>query len=234
MPSSSPSSRAPSAASPLALPPRAGLALWDLDGTLCESGPVIVASMRDVLAQLGHSDAALDPRDVVGPPMRHNLASAGVPAALMDRAVGLYRAAYLGRAHEAPVYPGVVGALERVREAGVVQVVATSKATDIARTQLAGCGLAGFFEVISGSLEEDGWSTPKVRVVAHALAGLRERGLPGSDPVMIGDRRHDVEGAAQHGIPTLAARWGYGTAAEWDLAAGAVDAPAQVPGALGV
>ena len=63
----------------------------------------------------------------------------------------------------------------------------------------------------------------KADVVAHSLAAL------GVDPVpidaggtaralMIGDRRHDVEGAARYGIPTALVRWGYGSPEEWDSA----------------
>ncbi len=36
---------------------------------------------------------------------------------------------------------------------------------------------------------------------------------------MIGDRIHDIEGAAEHGVPTIAVEWGYGTDAERDHAA---------------
>jgi phosphoglycolate phosphatase len=31
---------------------------------------------------------------------------------------------------------------------------------------------------------------------------------------MVGDRRHDVEGARHHGLDTIAVAWGYGDAAE--------------------
>lgn len=33
---------------------------------------------------------------------------------------------------------------------------------------------------------------------------------PAVDPVvMVGDRVHDVEGAAEHGVPTIGVTWGY-------------------------
>ena len=31
---------------------------------------------------------------------------------------------------------------------------------------------------------------------------------------MVGDREHDVHGAAEHGVPTIFVEWGYGTVAE--------------------
>lgn len=49
----------------------------------------------------------------------------------------------------------------------------------------------------------------KVDVLAHALAQLRP--LP-ERLVMVGDRSHDVDGAAAHGIDTVVVGWGYGRA----------------------
>jgi phosphoglycolate phosphatase-like HAD superfamily hydrolase len=62
--------------------------------------------------------------------------------------------------------------------------------------------------VIAGA-SIDGSRAAKADVVAHALAQL--------DPVpervlMVGDRSHDVEGAAEHGIDTVVVGWGYGRA----------------------
>jgi phosphoglycolate phosphatase-like HAD superfamily hydrolase len=45
--------------------------------------------------------------------------------------------------------------------------------------------------------------------MAHALAQLQP--LP-DRVVMVGDRAHDVEGAAAHGIDTVVVGWGYGQA----------------------
>jgi phosphoglycolate phosphatase len=46
--------------------------------------------------------------------------------------------------------------------------------------------------------------------------------LPRYDPSdirMVGDRRHDVEGAREHGIATIAVRWGYAVPGELEAAA---------------
>jgi phosphoglycolate phosphatase len=47
---------------------------------------------------------------------------------------------------------------------------------------------------------------------------------------MIGDRIHDVEGAAQHGIPVVFAGWGYGDAAEAAGSIAVAATPADLPG----
>jgi phosphoglycolate phosphatase-like HAD superfamily hydrolase len=86
--------------------------------------------------------------------------------------------------------------------------VATSKAEPTAQRILAHFGLDGFFEVIAGA-SPDGTRAAKADVVASALVRLEP--LP-DRVVMVGDRRHDVEGAAAHGIDTVVVGWGYGRA----------------------
>jgi phosphoglycolate phosphatase len=49
-------------------------------------------------------------------------------------------------------------------------------------------------------------------VVAHTLANLGDIDL--SSTVMIGDRLHDVHGAAENGVETIGVLWGYGDHAE--------------------
>ena len=67
----------------------------------------------------------------------------------------------------------------------------------------------------------------------HSLGGL---GLPvhraedgGTLGVLlVGDRKHDVEGAARYGIPTVLVGWGYGTPQERAGARWSVDTPAEL------
>ncbi len=59
-------------------------------------------------------------------------------------------------------------------------------------------------------------------MIERALRGLGvepDAGDPGG-VVMVGDRVHDVRGAAQWGIPTVFVEWGYGTPDEAEGAAG--------------
>lgn len=95
-----------------------------------------------------------------------------------------------------------------LRTAGVRLAVATSKAEPTARRILRHFGIEQHFEVIAGA-STDGSRGSKVDVLAHALAQLRP--LP-ERLVMVGDRSHDVDGAAAHGIDTVVVGWGYGRA----------------------
>src|SRR5699024_12448021 len=82
--------------------------------------------------------------------------------------------------------------------------------------------LTGRFEFIGGADLSAGRSS-KADVIAHSLTALGVDPVPATTggtagALMIGDRSHDVEGAAHYGIPTAIVRWGYGSAIEWESA----------------
>ncbi len=77
-------------------------------------------------------------------------------------------------------------------------------------------------------------STASARTRASSSPILAERGFDPGDCVMRGDRKHDVVGANQHGIPTIGAFWGYGGERELREAGAAAlcASPAEVPPAF--
>ena len=102
--------------------------------------------------------------------------------------------------------------------------IATSKPESVATRILDHFGFSPLFTVIAGASDDESRSE-KADVITRALTLLTEHGADVRRPVMIGDRIHDVAGAAAHGIPTITAGWGYGAPEE---AAGAV-AIAETP-----
>lgn len=186
---------------------RPELVIFDLDGTLTDSAPGVVASFTHALAAVG---AEVPPGDlaglVVGPPMHHTLAALGL-GTRADEAIAAYRADYTARGWAInSLYDGVGELLTDLRRAGVRLAVATSKVEATARRILEHFGIAEHFEVIAGA-SPDGSRAAKAEVIAHALDQLRP--LP-QRVVMIGDRSHDVDGAAAHGLNTMVVGWGYG------------------------
>ncbi|BBZ16046.1 HAD-IA family hydrolase [Mycolicibacterium gadium] len=183
------------------------LVIFDLDGTLTDSAQGIVASFRHALNAVG----AVAPEGdlagmVVGPPMHHTLRDMGL-GEQADAAIAAYRQDYLDRgwAMNRP-FDGIPALLADLRTAGVRLAVATSKAEPTAVRILTHFGLDGHFEVIAGA-SVDGLRATKSEVVKRALAQLEP--LP-DRVLMVGDRSHDVEGAAEHGIDTVVVAWGYG------------------------
>ncbi|KUH84131.1 MULTISPECIES: HAD-IA family hydrolase [unclassified Mycobacterium] len=191
-----------------ALATRPQLVIFDLDGTLTDSAQGIVSSFRHALGSVG---AAVPDGDlatmIVGPPMHHTLRRLGL-GEQTGAAIAAYRADYVTRGWAMNrVFDGIPALLCDLRAAGVRLAVATSKAEPTAQRILAHFGLADCFEVIAGA-SVDGSRATKVDVVAHALAQLGR--LP-ERTLMVGDRSHDVEGAAAHGIDTVVVGWGYGS-----------------------
>lgn len=183
------------------------LVIFDLDGTLTDSAQGIVASFRHALDAVG----AVAPEGdlaglIVGPPMHHTLRDMGL-GEQADAAIAAYREDYLDRgwAMNRP-FDGIPALLADLRTAGVRLAVATSKAEPTAVRILTHFELDGHFEVIAGA-SVDGLRATKSEVVKRALAQLEP--LP-DRVLMVGDRSHDVEGAAEHGIDTVVVAWGYG------------------------
>jgi phosphoglycolate phosphatase-like HAD superfamily hydrolase len=212
---------------------RAQLVIFDLDGTLTDSAAGVVASFRHALAAIG---AEPPPGDlaarVVGPPLAQTMVTLGL-GDRAEEAVAAYRADYTSRGWAMnALYDGIADLLEDLRAAGTRLAVATSKSEPAARRILDHFGIGGHFEVIAGA---DGDRTAKADVLAHALSQLGP--LP-QTVLMVGDRIHDVEGAALHGIDTIVVEWGYGAsdfAEETDPApAASVATVAELREVLGV
>ena len=149
-----------------------------------------------------------------------------------------------GRWREATPFPGMRELLEKWSGEGIVLSTATSKSEVSAERILREHDMMKYFAVL-GAAQEDGTRRSKAAVIEYALEQLKEadevrellahmsaeEGLQALDPtkmLLIGDRIHDVEGAAQSGIPTVLVGWGYGSDEERTKAAYTVDTPAEL------
>lgn len=193
--------------------------LWDVDGTIADATPGIFPRLVEVFASYGL--AAPDPATLalwVGPPMYESFQlHAGMSPTQAQEALGRYRelAARDGYAASVSIYPGIPGLIHDIAEAGVPQATASTKPETQVRAILEHYDLMRSFTAISGARSGViGQSDGKAAVVGWALERLSAAGVDVSFPVLIGDRTHDVEGAAEHGIPVIFAEWGFGTPEE--------------------
>jgi len=190
--------------------------LFDLDGTIMDSAPGITATLAYTFATLGLPIPS--PADLVayvGPPILDSFRDrAGFTTQQAEHALDIYRPQYLrAGVFDATVYPGVAQVLRHIHESGIPLSLATSKPEKPARLILEHYDLLKYFDVITGASEDEVRSA-KADVVAEALTRLTAFGADLSRPVMVGDRSHDVHGAAEHNVPTIFVRWGYGSPAE--------------------
>ncbi|WP_375481179.1 HAD hydrolase-like protein [uncultured Jatrophihabitans sp.] len=209
--------------------------LFDLDGTLSDSAPGILASLRHAFAECGVPP--LDPdteRSLLGPPFYTSLPPYLPDGVELWDVIDSYRAYYrAGAMYDTAAYPGVAEVVAAVRDAGVTMAVATSKPEAQAVPIVERLGMAEYFTTVGGDLD-DGSRGTKALVVQEVL---RRLGDPAPDTVvMVGDREHDVLGARAHGVATIGAGWGYGTPGELTAAGARVvcAAPGDLPAALGL
>lgn len=190
--------------------------LFDLDGTIVDSAPGITATLAYTFAQLGRPIPT--PAELVayvGPPILDSFREqGGLTQAEAQHALDIYRPEYLRTGvFNATVYPGIPEVLRQIHESGVPLSLATSKPEAPATLILEHYDLLKYFDIITGASEDEVRSA-KADVVAEALRRLTAFGADITHPVMVGDRSHDVHGAAEHDVPTIFVRWGYGSPAE--------------------
>ncbi len=193
--------------------------LLDLDGTISDSGTAITTAIAETLEHFGYP--AQRERELlrfVGPPIRDGFREfVGVSEERLETVVADYRARYLQRMNDAPVFPGMTQLIADLHRRGIPLALATSKRRSLAVEIIAHDGLSEYFTVQCGA-SEDETRAEKADIVADALAGLREAGADLDRAIMVGNRHHDVAGALTHGIDVVLVTWGYASPGEGDRA----------------
>lgn len=188
--------------------------LFDLDGTITDSKPGILNSIRYALNKYGlevPSDDQL--QTFIGPPLKEQFMEVfGMTEEQGNRMVEAYREYYGEKGiFENRVYDGVPELLRELREHGMKILMATAKPELYARRIAEHFDFAGYFDFIGGACM-DGRRTDKYDVIEYVLESCRITDR--SRAVMVGDRRHDMEGAVRAKIGSLGVLYGYGSREE--------------------
>lgn len=192
--------------------------LFDLDGTLTDPMVGITRSVQYALRTYGIEEEdlkALCP--FIGPPLKESFMKYyGFLEAQAEEAIGRYREYFaVTGIFENRVYDGIQKMLERLRDDGRTLLVATSKPEAFAVQILEHFHLARYFDRVCGaSMDEK--RVKKGDVIAYALetAGIRDT----AETVMVGDREHDVIGAAENRMDCVGVLFGYGSRQELESA----------------
>lgn len=188
--------------------------LFDLDGTLTDPAVGITGGVAHALDYFGNSYESRKQLEIfIGPPLREQFMEfCSVDKEKGEEYVAKYREYYAVKGiYENKVYDGIEGMLKTLKEDGKKIVLATSKPEKFALIILEHFGLIKYFDFVAGALMSNS-RTKKDEVIAYALENIGEYDL--SSTVMVGDRLHDVEGAAKFGIETVGVTFGYGTKKE--------------------
>ena len=185
---------------------------FDLDGTLSDSSEGITKGIGGALSKMGIELGREELLRYIGPPLTVSFGEHFSDPEEVQRGIRLYREYYNETGwKENVLYPGIPEALKKLREAGKVLLMATSKPELYAKRIADYFGITEYFHKICGATM-DGTINTKSEVIRYALAGL---GNPDpSEVLMIGDRFYDVEGARPFGIRTLGVTYGFGNEEE--------------------
>lgn len=204
--------------------------LFDLDGTLTDPRPGIVACMRHAIERLGRPCPGDDVlATFIGPPLRGTFATLleTNERETIEAAMALYRERFgVTGLFENRVYDGIPEMLVEVRPRAAAVFVATSKPTVYAERIVRHFDLERYVARVYGA-ELDATLDDKSTLLAHLL---RREQIARGAAIMIGDRAADVLAAHANGLPAIGVLWGYGS--EHDLREVGADVLCADPRAL--
>ena len=187
--------------------------LFDLDGTLLDSIPLIVESMRYALSQnFGYAPDDTTLVSGIGTPLDEQLKEHGrvhLGRPLSPQELTDSRNTYLvhnRKHHDArtEAFPGVPEALKSLKDIDVRMGIVTSKPQATALRGLQLCKIDHFFEFVIGY---DDVVHPK----PHPEPVLKAASLLNADPtecLFVGDSPHDILSGRRAKSATAAALWG--------------------------
>ena len=192
--------------------------LFDLDGTLTDSGPGITNSVAYALKKWDITENDINIlKKFVGPPLDASFTKYyGFSKEKCVQAIQYYREYYLAKGiYENRVYDGIEGLLKWIRDTGRRAIVATSKPEPSAIHVLEYFHIDSYFDIIAGATM-DGSRVEKSDVIRYALerAGIRDL----SGIVMVGDRENDIQGAKVNCLDSIGVLYGYGSREELEAA----------------
>ncbi len=198
--------------------------MFDLDGTLTDPREGITRSVQYALRHMGIEETDLTKLEpFIGPPLLESFTEYYDFSMEQAReAVEYYREYFrVTGVYQNRLFDGVPELLADLKSHGKVIATASSKPEPFVRLILEHFHVDAYFDhICGGSMDESRLS--KEDVIEELLCSRMR--LPKEEwkhVLMIGDRRHDVEGAAKFGIPCLGRSMG--VAAEGELEkAGAV------------
>jgi phosphoglycolate phosphatase len=190
----------------------APIIVFDLDGTLVDTAPDLVATLSALFAREGLPAPGIELRNMIGGGARLLIERAlaeksiKIPAQELERLYAGYIEHYAAHiADRSRPFPGLEAALDALAAAGCRLAVCTNKLEFLAVRLLEALGLAGRFAAIVGQ-DTFGLQKPDPEVLRRTVAragGKMQRAL------MVGDSETDIRMARQAAIPVVAVDFGY-------------------------
>ena len=206
--------------------------LWDMDGTIVDASEGILRRLGVAMEHFGHPEVTrAELVHWIGPPMFESFQTQlGMSPAEAAEALIFYRtlAQKDGYTTGAHLFPGIAELLRDVHAAGIPQAIASSKPEVQVNALLDHFDLTPFFTAVVGAAADESTRSSKSEVVGEVLRRLTVAEVVTARAVLIGDRHHDVEGGAEHGVPVIFVRWGFSWPHESEGAQASVDDIAEL------
>ena len=183
--------------------------MFDLDGTITDSGKAIMTSVSIALSRMGYENEPEDKlRTFIGPSLFDSF-KREYPFSDEEawKAVDIYRKVY-GECimYEVTVYDGIPELLKTLREKGFSVYLITSKPIAFSSKIIEHIGLSDFFTKEIGPDLKDPCSD-KERLIKRAI---EEDSLKKEECLMIGDTFFDIKGAVLAGVDSVGVTYGFG------------------------
>lgn len=200
--------------------------IFDLDGTMVDTAPDLIAVANHTLEHFGMAPVEariIQPAVGLGAKAMISAAMAELGRAADEETLSTMTQHFIDYysdniAVSSRIYPGLVEALETLRNEGARLGVCTNKREALTLKLLAQLGLDVYFDAIAGA------DTFPVRKpdARHLLGTIAMAGGNPARAVMIGDTSIDAGAARNAGVPFVAVSFGYGDAPLEDLKPDAV------------
>ena len=187
--------------------------VFDLDGTLVDTAPDLMAATNHVLSLLKRRPITMaEVRSFVGRGARI-LIERGVAAtgdAIDEASLTYYHAEFLRHyeghtADRSEIFPGVVALLTRLADSGIKAGVCTNKPEGLSRQLLDALDLSRLVGAIVGP-DTIGIGKPDA---APYLETVKRLGVPAKNSILVGDSETDILTARAAKVPVIAVTFGY-------------------------
>lgn len=188
--------------------------LFDLDGTLVDSSEGILNSAHSALAAMGRMENDVKMlRRFIGPPLKDTFINLyNMDEDTANEATRRFREYYNAQGkYQCRLYEGIEDTLLLLKKSGRTLFVATSKPTVFSIDILKHLGIDVYFDGIVGS-NLDNTRSKKCEIINYILEEYKITDR--NSVVMIGDKNHDLIGAAQCNIHGIGVTYGFGDYAE--------------------
>lgn len=208
--------------------------LFDLDGTVVDTIPHILASFRHATADVfGRALPDAELMHHVGVPLARQMRYFTDDEAVAERLLSSYRE-FNHRTHDemARLYPNTRTALDALRSAGLPMAIVTSKSRNMALRAIELFDLSAYFPVVVSADDTTSHKPDPLPV----LQGMALLGVDPAHAVYVGDSPADIESGRAAGAATVGATWGVASRERLEAAGpdAIIDDIGELPGLLGI